>query len=102
MGGIIGELELRGCVQAPAEGSHCLGWAHDRRIGVLQHEHGQIVRIGVGDVEMLLAHGHGGREPARIDFPDEVLRNVLGTQTRSHRIKAKTRDRRLRHAGCGA
>ena len=62
-----------------------------------EHEHGQIVRIGVGDIEMFTVDIHGCGEATLINHLDEFVGNGLGAKARRDGIQSKTRNRGLRH-----
>ena len=60
----IGLGETCGCDESAMEGVRGFGRADDRGTRVLQNEHGKVVRIGVGDVDVLTVDVDRRRETA--------------------------------------
>ena len=100
-GGFIGRHELRGRMQPAVERVDSLLRAHYGRTRMRQHEHGQIIGVGVGDIEMLAINIHSGGETSLIDHFDQLVGNGLRAKTRRDGIQAKSWNRRLRHARRG-
>ena len=66
-----------------------------------KHEHGQIIGIGVGDVQMLAVNIYSRRETTLVNDLDQFVGNGLRSQTRSDGIKTKPWSRSLRDARRG-
>ena len=98
----VGKLELRRRVEATMEGVHRLLRADDGGTGVLQHEHGQIIGIGVGDVEQFPVDVDGRRETSRINDLHQRFGNRLRPESRRDRVQSQSGDGGLRHARRGA
>ncbi len=100
-GGIICRHEMGRRVQAAIERIDGLLRADDGSARMGQHIHGQIVRIGVGDIQMFAIHIDRRRKTTLVDHLDQFRRNGLGAEPRSDGIQSESRHRSLRHAWRG-
>ena len=69
---------------------------------MFEHEHGEVVGIGVGDVDVLSVHVDRRRETAGVDDAHESRRNRLRAESRGDGIQSEAGDGRLRHPWRGA
>ena len=65
---------------------------------MLKHECGQVIGIGVSDVDFLAVRLYGRRETALLHDLDEIVGDGLRAQTRRNGVQAEPRHRHLRHA----
>ena len=99
--GFVGRHELRGRIQATIERVNGFLRTDDGRAWMGQHEHGQVIGISIGDIQMLAINIHRGRETTLVDNFDQFVGNGLGSQSRSDGVKTKSRNRRLRNTRRG-
>ena len=94
--GFVGRHELRGGIQTAVERVDSLLRTDDGSTRMRKHEHGQIIGIGVGDVQMLAVNIYSRRETTLVNDLDQFVGNGLRSQTRSDGIKTKPWSRSLR------
>ena len=98
LAGVIARFEFDGCIEAALERIHGLLRVHDHRARVLKHECGQVIGIGVSDVNFLAVCLHGRRETALLHDLDEIVGDGLRAQTWRDGVQAEPWHRHLRHA----
>ena len=96
-GGFIGRYELRRSRKAAVECIHSLLWADDGCAGMGKDEHGQIVGIGVRDVEVFAINVNGRGKTTLVNNLHQLVRNGLRAQSRGNGIQTKAGNRSLRH-----